>query len=104
MKSKRQPKNAFIFTDVIIQKTNINIIIKNQTLFEIYNITILDQRLAGDIAWSKSMARRVFPTERRGGPQEGLHFHSQARLIEYLENYAHKCKESSLEVSKSSLT
>ena len=35
----------------------------------------MDQRLAGDIAWSKSMARRVFPTERRGGPQDGLHFH-----------------------------
>jgi len=64
----------------------------------------LDQRLAGDIAWSELMARRAFPTERRGGPQDGLHFHSQARLIEYLENYAHRCKESSLEVSKSSLT
>ena len=50
------------------------------------------------------MARRGVPTERRGGPLDGLHFHSQARLIEYLENYAPKCKESSLEVSKSSLT
>jgi hypothetical protein len=48
--------------------------------------------------------KKSFPTERRGGPQDGLHVHSQARLIEYLENYAHRCKESSLEVSKSSLT
>ena len=51
------------------------------------------------------MARRV-PTERRGGPLDGLHLQIQARLIEYMENYAPmvfwktiKFKESSLEVS-----
>ena len=63
--------------------------------------------------YKKINCKKSFPTERRGGPLDVLHFQSQARLIEYF-NYARKShmvfwktikwKESSLEVSMSSLT